>query len=208
MWKSWKPLASSPKQAWWAEYFNRFDFTLRYLPGGGEKNFLADALSRIPQYNCSKAEVIKPVVSSQQLAAKVTTQAQAKGKPSVDSDGTSALKAVLTDKWFQTHHNVCLIWDGLAWVGTKLCIPAGQRLKILGNCHEPKTVGHFGFVKTPYLLKRQFGWPSLKKGMEIYVASCSVCTSTRWWQGKNPGLLQAVAEPSASWREISMGFIL
>ncbi|KAK9395445.1 retrotransposon-derived protein PEG10 [Crotalus adamanteus] len=45
------PRKLSPKQVRWAQYFNRFNFTLKYIPGG--KNFLADALSRLPQYKRS-----------------------------------------------------------------------------------------------------------------------------------------------------------
>uniref|UniRef100_A0A2D4NUS5 Reverse transcriptase RNase H-like domain-containing protein n=1 Tax=Micrurus surinamensis TaxID=129470 RepID=A0A2D4NUS5_MICSU len=46
-----KPRKLSPKQARWALYFNRFNFRLRHVPGG--KNFMADALSRLPQHQAA-----------------------------------------------------------------------------------------------------------------------------------------------------------
>lgn len=42
-----------------------------------------------------------------------------------------------------------------------------------GPTKEP--VGHFGFVKTLHLIKRQFLWPKMKKDIETYVASCPIC---------------------------------
>lgn len=61
---------------------------LRYLPG--VKNFLA-ALSRMPQYNCPNAEVVKPLLASKQLAAQVTTQAQEKENWQIEQWGDSCI---------------------------------------------------------------------------------------------------------------------
>uniref|UniRef100_A0A670Z7K1 Integrase catalytic domain-containing protein n=1 Tax=Pseudonaja textilis TaxID=8673 RepID=A0A670Z7K1_PSETE len=54
----------------------------------------------------------------------------------------------------------------------------------------------------------QFWWLSLKKDIESYVASCLTSVAARRRQGKYPGLLQTVADPSAPWKEISMDFIV
>uniref|UniRef100_A0A670ZKL6 Gypsy retrotransposon integrase-like protein 1 n=1 Tax=Pseudonaja textilis TaxID=8673 RepID=A0A670ZKL6_PSETE len=59
-----------------------------------------------------------------------------------------------------------------------------------------------------HLVIQQFWWPSLKKDIETYVASCPVCASAKRPPGKLPGLLQDVARPTAPWREISMDFIV
>lgn len=50
------PCKLSSKDVCWAQYFNWFNFTMHYIPGG--KNFMADALSKFLQYNSIKAEVI------------------------------------------------------------------------------------------------------------------------------------------------------
>lgn len=73
----------SPKQIQWAQYVKRFDFTLKYFLGG--KNLLADALSRKPQWNSTRAEIIKPLLQSPQLAAKVITRAQSKQELPTDN---------------------------------------------------------------------------------------------------------------------------
>lgn len=119
------------------------------------------------------------------------------------------LKAVLeSDKWFQTQKNECTMQNGLAWVGAKLYIPQSQQLLVLKKSHNSKTRGHFRFVKTLHLIKWQFWWALLKKDIECYVASCPVCASAKWQQGKTPPLLQPVVEPNAPWKEISMDFIV
>lgn len=99
------------------------------------------------------------------------------------------------------------IQDELAWAGAKLYVPASQRLKIMQMCHDAKKVGHFGFVRTLHLIKRQFWWPSLKKGRWKLCLQLSICASVKRRQGKTPGFLQTVAEPSAPWTDISMDFI-
>lgn len=64
------PRRLAPKHVRWAQYFQRFRFQLKYVPGG--KNFLADALSCMPQYNSRREEVVQAIVPpAQQLAAKV-----------------------------------------------------------------------------------------------------------------------------------------
>lgn len=74
------PRRLSPKQVHWTQYFNQVNFKL-YLPGG--KNFLADAFSKLPQYNSFKPEIIRPVIPSRQLAAPVITRPQRKLKHQV-----------------------------------------------------------------------------------------------------------------------------
>lgn len=131
------------------------------------------ALSWMSPYNCSKAEIIKPALLSHQVAAQVTNRAQQKEKLPVRNDMASALKKALTeDEWFRNHSNVCSIQDGLAWVGTKLHVPKSQRLQIMNTCHDSKAAGHFRFVKTLHLIKRQFWWPSLQKDIESPVCIC------------------------------------
>lgn len=75
-------------------------------------------------------------------------------------------------------------------------------------CHDAKQGGHFRFVRTLHLIKRQFWWPSLKKEIESYVSSSPICASAKRRQGKTSGLLQTLAKPSAPWTEISMDFIV
>lgn len=55
------PQKLSPKQVQWAQYFNWFNFKLKYIhPGGGD--FLADTLSCLPQYKSSQEQVVNMLI--------------------------------------------------------------------------------------------------------------------------------------------------
>lgn len=83
-----------------------------------------------------------------------------------------------------------------------------QRLMVLKKSHNSKTAGHFGFVKTLHLVKKQFLWPSLKKTLKAMWPVALSATQLGEQQGENPGLLQTVTETSVPWRDISMDFIV
>lgn len=55
------PWQLGAKQLLWAEFISKFQFTLHHLPG--KKNFLADALSRLPQHESKCEEVIDAMFS-------------------------------------------------------------------------------------------------------------------------------------------------
>uniref|UniRef100_A0A2D4JCE3 Integrase catalytic domain-containing protein n=1 Tax=Micrurus lemniscatus lemniscatus TaxID=129467 RepID=A0A2D4JCE3_MICLE len=43
----------------------------------------------------------------------------------------------------------------------------------------------------------------MKPDIKDYVKSCSICATMKHRTGKNPGLLQKVAEPTKPWEEIA-----
>lgn len=77
------PHKLSSKHVHWAQYFNQFNFTLRYIPVA--KNFMADALSRLPQYNSVAAKMIQPVIPFKQLATPVTTRSQGRKESEISN---------------------------------------------------------------------------------------------------------------------------
>lgn len=56
----------SPKQVRWMQYFNWFNFMLKYLLGG--KKVLADILSWKSHYKSTWEEILSFIISLQQLA--------------------------------------------------------------------------------------------------------------------------------------------
>lgn len=107
------------------------------------KNFLADTLSRMPQYNSTKAEIIKPLFPLHQLAAQMITRLQRREKQPMDNANAEDFnKALERDELFSSNKNVCSVQDRLAWVGRKLYVPTSQRLKTMQICHDCKLVGH------------------------------------------------------------------
>lgn len=142
------PRRMSPQQVRWAQYFSRFKFTLKYVPAGC--NFLADTLSRMPQYDSKREETIQAIIPSAQTAGQVSP------------DRTTNLwhnlvtQALMTDQWVQNNRTLITTRDSLAWWNDKLYIPEMVRMKVLKECHDVKPAGHFGFLKTLHLTRRQF----------------------------------------------------
>ncbi|XP_039178262.1 uncharacterized protein LOC120298525 [Crotalus tigris] len=99
------PRRLAPKHVRWAQYFNRFQFTLKYVPGG--KNFLADALSRMPQYHSKREEVIQALMppSRYETARTVSHRSQV-------SELEAMRTALLTDTWAKEHSGWLTTRDG------------------------------------------------------------------------------------------------
>lgn len=94
------PRKLSPKQIWWVQHFRQFRFELKYIPVG--KNVLADALSRRPQFESCREEVIHAIIPFSQPEVQVMTRCQARWQPDPRWDKmTTALKTMLpSDQWF------------------------------------------------------------------------------------------------------------
>lgn len=194
------PRRLSPKQVRWAQYFQRFNFTLKYVPAG--RNFLADALSRMPQYNSHREDIVQSIIP-QQLPT-----AEAKRLDPLRALTDELRTALLNDRWLQDNRTLCTFRDGLAWRHEKLYVPASLRATVLCRCHDVKQAGHFGFLKTLHLVKRQFWWPRMRTDIEAYVKSCPRCAVTKTRPGRPLGLMQSVADPVQPWQEIAMDFIV
>ncbi|ETE70620.1 hypothetical protein L345_03565, partial [Ophiophagus hannah] len=109
---------------------------MKYIPGG--KKILADNLSRKPQFDTRREEVVQTMISEAQSAGQVTTQGQANFNPRCLEDKlTTELKAaLLSDPWFLEHQTKLTMNEGLAWKGTKLYVPANLRLMVLKCSHD------------------------------------------------------------------------
>ncbi|XP_060539018.1 uncharacterized protein LOC132709560 [Pantherophis guttatus] len=107
------PRKLSPRQVRWAQYFNRFNFELKHIPGG--RNFLADALSRMPQYNSEREQVVNAIIPSTQAAAQVITRRQRRDQQGqLASDLTAKLKnETLTDPWYRDNQHLLTKRDEL-----------------------------------------------------------------------------------------------
>lgn len=47
------------------------------------------------------------------------------------------------------------------------------------RCHDTKQAGHFGFLKTLQVTRRQFWWPWMKAEIETHVKGCPVSAATK-----------------------------
>ncbi|KAK9395602.1 hypothetical protein NXF25_018963 [Crotalus adamanteus] len=77
--------------------------------------------------------------------------------------------ALLDDPWLQDNPGLLTKQDGLAWHGSKLYVPQTLRSQIFHRCHDAKQAGHFGFLKTLHLARRQSWWPRMRTDIEMYM---------------------------------------
>ncbi len=88
-------------------------------------------------------------------------------------------------------------WAGLLYDGNRLVVPADSalRTRILSECHDSTTSGHFGRDKTLDAAKARFAWNGLAADVERYVATCELCQRNKPSQQATPGLLMPLPLP-------------
>ncbi|KAI2659133.1 Transposon Tf2-9 polyprotein [Labeo rohita] len=169
------------RQARWALFFTRFDFTINYRPGS--QNLKADALSRIHEPN----QAIHPpesILPASLIVAPVTwdvmteiTEAQAQDPPPAECP------------------------DNLTYV------PAVLRSRILSEVHTAPSSGHPGIEATLDLLHNRFWWPTMRHDTTNYVKNCVTCCTTKTPRQLPAGLLQPLPVPKRPWSHIAVDFV-
>ncbi|KAJ8004563.1 hypothetical protein DPEC_G00137580, partial [Dallia pectoralis] len=141
------------RQARWSLFFNRFRFTVSYIPGS--KNGKADALSR--QFERAERrtepETILPMscrAGPVRWALDDTIQETLQGEPAPPETPAS-----------------------------KVFVPASLRPQLLEWCHTSLGSGHPGITRTTQLLSRKYWWVSLADDVRDYVLSCPVCAQSK-----------------------------
>ncbi|KAL0159211.1 hypothetical protein M9458_042936, partial [Cirrhinus mrigala] len=169
------------RQARWALFFTRFQFTISYRPGS--QNLKADALSRVyePDHAPLRSETILP---PSMLIAPVTwdlmteiSEAHSRDPPPTECP---------EDRTY---------------------VPAELRTRILSDVHATPSSGHPGIEATIDLLHNRFWWPSLRSDTVNHVKNCVVCNTTKASRQLPAGLLQPLPVPKRPWSHIAVDFI-
>jgi transposase InsO family protein len=85
----------------------------------------------------------------------------------------------------------------LLWRGEQLSLPndTALRTRVLAECHDSVTGGHFGRDKTLAAVKQRFHWDGLTRDVELYVSTCDACQRNKPSQQLTPGLLMPLPLP-------------
>lgn len=173
----------NPRQARWALFFGRFNFSLSYRPG--TKNVKPDALSRIEE--SSKSEVSGPtdfiLPESVRLAAT---------RLELEREVREANRSLPTPE---------------SCPRDRLFVPENLVDKVIKFCHNSRLYCHPGIVKTLKLVQTQFWWPSLIKDVKDFVSSCSLCCQVKPSRRPPSGLLRPLPIPPRPWSHLSMDFV-
>jgi len=180
------------RQARWALYLSRFDFTLKHVPGS--KMGKADSLSRRPDWEVGverdnedetmikpewlevrKTEVVEIIVDGVNLLEKV------KGSKVKDDEVVKAVeemkragvKMLRDEEWREV--------DSVMYKEGKVYVPKDEKLRaeIIRLHHDTPIEGHGGQWKTVELVTRNFWWPGVTKEVKRYVEGCDACQQNK-----------------------------
>ncbi|KAI2654015.1 Transposon Tf2-9 polyprotein [Labeo rohita] len=169
------------RQARWALFFGRFDFTLSYRPGS--KNIKPDSLSRIfdrsdrlPTPECIFPETLILSTLTWEVESKVKTALQGVTPP-------------------------------VGCPPNRLFVPEELRSEVIQWGHCSNVACHPGVSRTAHLVKQRFWWPLMARDVRSFVLACSVCATGKTSNRPPDGLLQPLPIPSRPWSHIALDFV-
>ena len=196
----------------WALALAGYDFEVKHRPG--ERNCVADALSRLPlPVTKLNADIVKwtdeaKVVNKETLAnlpvsAKEVAQATRSDivLARVLEFCRSGWPGEVGPEWqpyFSRRLEMSTEEDCLLW-GCRVVVPEKLRPRVMEMLHE----GHDGIVRMKSLARLHVWWPALDKDIELMVRNCETCRAV---QTSPPRLHNAWAWPDQAWSRIHVDF--
>ncbi|KAK7884344.1 hypothetical protein WMY93_027467 [Mugilogobius chulae] len=169
------------RQARWALFFGRFNFTITYRPG--TRNTKPDALSR--QFSSTDSpDPVESIVPSSCVVASITWEIKSKVQ-----------EAQATDPDPGNGPSDCLY------------VPQSVRSQVLQWGHDSSFACHPGMGRTLVLLRRHFWWPTMERDTRDYVLACTVCARNKTSNQKPAGRLHPLPVPSRPWSHIAIDFV-
>ncbi|KAK7907036.1 hypothetical protein WMY93_015648 [Mugilogobius chulae] len=169
------------RQARWALFLGRFNFTLTYRPGS--RNTKPDALSR-------------------QFAASLERDPDETILPPSCIIGMAKWEVEKAVQEAQVSHPTP---EGCP--AGCLFVPPPVRSKVLEWGHDSKIACHPGFHRTLSFIQQRFWWPSMNSDTREYVSACSVCARNKSSHRAPAGFLRPLPIPQRPWSHIAVDFV-
>ncbi|KAI5086033.1 hypothetical protein C0J45_23506, partial [Silurus meridionalis] len=77
----------------------------------------------------------------------------------------------------------------------RLFVPEQLQSQVLQWCHGSPLFCHPGFPRTLSVLQQRFWWPTVRKDVREFVATCPTCTQHKNPKGRSVGLLRPLPVP-------------
>ncbi|KAK3527541.1 hypothetical protein QTP86_026647 [Hemibagrus guttatus] len=171
----------NPRQARWALFFTRFQFTVSYRPG--TKNGKAEALSRQSE------------------------GAGDPGQPDLILPATALLAPVRWDLMGENRRAHAEEPPPADCPPCRLFVPPQFQPQVMQWVHEAPSSGHPGTCRSAQLVSRRFWWPSLSSDVEDFVRQCATCAQARTSRQRPEGLLESLPVPRRPWSHLSVDFL-
>lgn len=169
------------RQARWALFFTRFDFSISFRPG--TKNVKPDALSRLYDPTVETITDVPIVPAERVLGAAVW---------GIERLVKRALTQVITPR---------------SCPRNRLFVPVSARRAVLQWAHSSKFAAHPGVRGTLASVRQRFWWPTCEKDARRFIAACTDCAQTKSSNTPPAGLLRPLPIPSRPWSHIALDFI-
>lgn len=86
-------------------------------------------------------------------------------------------------------------------------VPREMREKVLKECHDAPTAGHFGVSKTLDRVKQLYYWPKMRRDISSYVSRCHICLKIKVPPFKPAGFMGQSKKVTAPFQVISSDII-
>ncbi|KAL0191918.1 hypothetical protein M9458_010214, partial [Cirrhinus mrigala] len=169
------------RQARWALFFGRFDFSISYRPGS--KNIKPDVLSRMFDHS-ERSSSPKPILPQRVVISVVAWEIESKVRTA--SEGVTPLPGCPPGRLF---------------------VPESLQYDVIRWGHSSKLACHPGVSRSTFLIRQRFWWPSMARDIRLIVLACSVCAVSKTANRPSTGLLQPLLVPSRPWSHISLDFV-
>jgi hypothetical protein len=213
----------SRRIARWYDELSEYPITFRYIKG--EKNTVADGISRRPDFMQATSSTLAAILTRKQVRERVEEGLASLVKEATeryaDDPFTASLQHRLTaagtqDKLPVRHferyssRNRQIFYRAPRDEHERLVLPNISEIieALLYEFHDAKCYGHPGVERTLRLVERDYYWRSMEKSVSAYIRSCEVCQRTKGRNTKPPGLLRSHEIPTARWTHLAMAFIV
>jgi len=202
------------KQARWALYLSRFNFTLKHIPGksmgkAGGLNRRLDWQEGVEKDNKDQ-KLIKPewirgaetIIEEGNLKERIKRAQKGDEKvvKAVEELKRAEIKMLKDEEW--------KVEDRIVMREGRIYIPEGElRREIICLYHNTLVEGHGGRWKTAELVARNYWWPGLTKEVEKYVEGYDACQRHKNQSEVPAGKLMSNAIPEKPWSHILADFI-
>lgn len=91
----------------------------------------------------------------------------------------------------------------------RLVIPNDKiiRDRLMRQCHDSPSAGHFSYWKTYLSLSDMFYWPNMLRQVKKFCGACNVCARSKTTTQKPFGLFHPLPVPNGRWTDVSMDFV-